>query len=300
MTDATGYRPRFQRSADLLPTLQITERDTEILRQLASFRFLDSRQIVALVGGSRFNILRRLQRLYHLGYVERPRAQIDTYHTSGSRPMVYGLGKKGAAHLRRASDLPFDRIDWTEKNRSVGRILLDHTLMTSEIMLRFELARREMGNVNFLHRTDLVDLCENGHLSSDIFHWKVLPSGESRRLAVIPDQTFAFEVTESENRLPVFCFLESDRSTMPVVRSDLAQSSLYKKLISYAATWEQNVHRTELRIERFRVLIVTTSKERVEHLVEASHLLPQGTRLVPLHHYGIVRRVPEPFQLRLD
>jgi hypothetical protein len=41
-----------------------------------------------------------LQFLYHDGYLERPRIQIEYYHRGGSRHIVYGLGNKGAAFLR--------------------------------------------------------------------------------------------------------------------------------------------------------------------------------------------------------
>lgn len=36
-------------------------------------------------------MLRRLQRLYHHGYVERPACQIDYYQRGGSRSIAYGL-----------------------------------------------------------------------------------------------------------------------------------------------------------------------------------------------------------------
>jgi hypothetical protein len=46
-------------------------------------------------------VLRRLQRLFQHGYLERPRCQID-YYQSGSRRIACGLGNKGAAWLKRA------------------------------------------------------------------------------------------------------------------------------------------------------------------------------------------------------
>ena len=78
--------------------------------------------------------------LYHHGYLERPRAQIDSYHRAGSQPLAYGLASKGAAYLRRELNIPFERIQWTPKNSAVGRLFLDHTLLISEVMVGIELA----------------------------------------------------------------------------------------------------------------------------------------------------------------
>ena len=54
---------------------------------------------------------------------------------------------------------------------------------------------------------------------------------------------------------------------MPVERRSLKQTSFFRKLIAYQATWQQKVLRASF--PRFRVLTVTTSGERVKHLVKA-------------------------------
>jgi hypothetical protein len=53
---------------------------------------LRSHQIIALIGGSAQNLSRRLQWLFHHGYLERPRAQLQYYERSGSQTIAYGLG----------------------------------------------------------------------------------------------------------------------------------------------------------------------------------------------------------------
>ena len=54
--------PRFRRADNFAP-MQMTARDMEILRIVNRNRFLRSHQIADLVGGSRQQVLRRLQRL---------------------------------------------------------------------------------------------------------------------------------------------------------------------------------------------------------------------------------------------
>src|SRR5256885_7247820 len=126
--------PRFKRSAKAA-NMQITTRDREIIRQVHRHRFLRSSQLVALIGGSLQPLLRRLQLLYHHGYLERPRAQIDYYHQGGSQRLVYGLGDKGAAFLKQELGAAFRQLPWDQKNRSVGRIFLEHALLVSDVMV---------------------------------------------------------------------------------------------------------------------------------------------------------------------
>lgn len=102
--------PRFKRVSNIR-AIELTDRDREILRQVHRRRFLRSTHLVALLGGSRQHMLRRLQLLYHHGFLERPRAQIDYFHNGGSRTIAYGLGNKGAAWLKRELSLPFHGLD---------------------------------------------------------------------------------------------------------------------------------------------------------------------------------------------
>src|SRR5512134_564936 len=88
-------RSRFERERP--PGLLITERDVAILEATARHRFVRSTHVQALMPDEpAVKILRRLHKLYHNGYVDRPRAQID-YHLSGggSKPMAYGLTSRG-------------------------------------------------------------------------------------------------------------------------------------------------------------------------------------------------------------
>jgi len=58
--------PRFKRSP-AIASLRLTERDEEILKHVRHHRFLRSDHVAALALGSRQQVLRRLQRLFHHG-----------------------------------------------------------------------------------------------------------------------------------------------------------------------------------------------------------------------------------------
>src|SRR5882724_1287584 len=127
---------RFKRVATV-PPIQLTERDHTILRLVHRHRFLRSHQIVALIGGSPQHLSRRLQRLFHHGYLERPRAQLQYYERSGSQTIAYGLGNKSSSLLQ------LNPGSWGEKNRSIGRMYLAHALLVSDVMVSLELACRQ-------------------------------------------------------------------------------------------------------------------------------------------------------------
>jgi DNA-binding Lrp family transcriptional regulator len=265
--------PRFSRVKQITPP-QLTTRDREIIRLVFAHRFLRSTHIHELIGGSRQQLLRRLQRLYHHGYLERPRAQIDYYHQGGSQSMVYGLGHTGAALLKRELNLPFHRLDWSAKNQEVKRLFLEHALMTADVMVAFELACRRHDGVRLISADELSLPAETRKVREP-FRWHVI-ARQQLNLGVQPDRAFALEFPD---RTRAYFFLEADRATMPVIRPDFEQSSFYRKLLAYEATWTQNIHRLRFGFNRFRVLTVTTSAERMKHLIDASRKLERGQGL---------------------
>ena len=212
-------------------------------------------------------MLRRLQRLYHHGYLERPRCQID-YYQSGSRRIAYGLGNKGAAWLKRELSLQFHQLDWKQKSR-VGRLFLEHALLVSDIMVAVELACRNREDIRLLSPDDL--RIQN---MREPFQWKV-DIGQRQKCGVIPDRVFGLDLNGNQ----CWYFLEADRGTMPIVRTDLSQTSIFRKLMAYEATWSRGLHQSQFGFQRFRVLTVTTSPQRTDHLIEAAQSLPGGQGL---------------------
>lgn len=250
--------------------MRLTERDREILKHVHRHRFLRSAHLIALVSGSRQQTLRRLQLLYHHGFLERPRCQIDYYHRAGSRPMVYGLGNKGAELLKRELALPFHRLDWPRKNR-VERVFLEHALLVADFMVALEMACRSRSDVRLLTEEDMNPPDESA-VGRSPFRWRVsIPGGP--KCGVIPDRVFGLEFANG-NR--AWFLLEADRATMPVTRSNLDQSSLRRKFLAYEATWSQNLHRTQFGWERFRVLTVTTNADRLTTMRDACQNLRRG------------------------
>jgi hypothetical protein len=235
--------------------------------------------------------LRRLQRLYHHGYLDRPRAQLDYYHEGGSQPLVYGLGSRGASLLRREFDIPFDQMDWSGKRGSVGRLFLEHALMISDVMVSAELACRQSDQVTLRWGDDLTPTVPGA------WRWRV-KLARGLEVGVIPDQVLALQFAPGESpESAQHYFLEADRGTMPVTRHGLHQTSFFRKLLSYEATWSQNLHRSRFGWKRFRVLTVTTSPERVESMLTACRQLSRGHGLFLFTDLGTFRASPDFFRV---
>ena len=268
--------PRFERVAKVAP-IKLTERDHKIIQLIHRHRFLRSHQIVALIGGSTQNLSRRLQWLFHHSYLERPRAQLQYYERSGSQTIAYGLGNKSGSLLQ------LNPASWGEKNRGIGRMYLAHALLVSSVMVSLELACRQHG-VRLLHEDEL-----NLPVEAPL-HWRV-KIRDGTKLGVIPDRVFALEYQDQTGQVQrIYYFLEADRVTMPVVREKLAQTSFYRKLLAYEATWANKVHQRHLGIHRFRVLTVTTSVARVKSLLDACSRLQRGHGLFLFADESVLQR----------
>src|SRR5215213_3761883 len=127
MPDPQTRRPRFERVP--VRPMVLTPRDVKILRAVHRHRLLRSTHLIALSDGSRQATLRRLQLLFHHGYLDRPSMQLDWY-ARGSET----LEAEGVAAPRGAR--------WDTKNRNISRVFLHHTLAVAEVMVAFEIACR--------------------------------------------------------------------------------------------------------------------------------------------------------------
>src|SRR6202158_2898825 len=112
---AQTRRPRFRRAAEP-PPFRLTDDDVEIVRMVARHRLIRSPHIAALVGRSLDRTNDRLLRLFHAGYLDRPRAQLDRF-PSGSAHFVYALADRGARLLIECDGTAFANVQWSRRNR---------------------------------------------------------------------------------------------------------------------------------------------------------------------------------------
>ncbi|MCP3969292.1 MAG: hypothetical protein GY717_03040, partial [Rhodobacteraceae bacterium] len=105
----------------------------------------------------------------------------------------------------------------------------------------------------------------------------VVHQGARSHIGVEPDIVFSLHL-KTKNR-QAFFLVEIDRGTMPVERSNLRQTSILRKLLAYQTIWQSKLHQQQLGWHSFRVLFVTSSRERADNMITAAnkHALTKGS-----------------------
>ena len=252
-------RRRFVRHRNSTLPFVLQDRDLEIVRLVAAYRVISSPDIQLLVPGSEQGILRRLQRLFHAGYLDRPRQQ----RILGNLPMVYALGQRGADLVAQENGRK-PKIDWSEKNRQLQIRYLEHALMISRFHAALEYASAMVGAVN------VERWCPDGTIRDAVV---VETDGRRERIPVAPDAFFIVRILEGREVNRVHCFLEADRGSMTLAR-------FAAKLRGYFQYWRTGRAEKRLGMKNFLVLAVTTSPERAANLREiCSSVSSRGLRM---------------------
>jgi DNA-binding Lrp family transcriptional regulator len=260
-------RPRFRRASEP-PAFRLTDDDVQIVRQLAQHRFLRSTHIAALVGRSLDRTNRRLNRLFHAGYIDRPRAQLDYYPTAGSAPMAYALADRGARLLIERDGIDFANVEWSRKNRSAGRPFIEHQLEVMDFYVSLQRAVTARPDVRLIHPDELTASFPDQSFSPHnpfALRVKISHQGVAHEIGIVPDLAFGLLFADGSRR----CFMvEIDRGTMPIARHDLRQTSIERKMRGYLVAHATKQHERRFGWKAFRVLIVTTDNHRLNSATE--------------------------------
>jgi DNA-binding Lrp family transcriptional regulator len=270
IADKRERRPRFHRAAEP-PAFRITDGDIEIVRLLARHRFLRSTQIAKLVERSLDRTNDRLHRLFHAGYIDRPRAQLDRFPVDGSSHMVYALANDGARLLQQHDGAPPRRPDLSHQNQSALRPFIEHQLEIMDFCVALECATRARSDVTLIRPDEIVaSFPEATQAERNPLKLKVRMShrGKVQDFGLVPDLLFGLRFPDGSRR----CFMvEVDRGTMPINRADTARTSFALKMRAYFAAHAAGQHQQRYGWKTFRVLTITTNQKRVESMMEALH-----------------------------
>lgn len=259
--------------------MRLTEDDIAAIQHVAKHRFLRSTHLIELLGRPSKKFLERLAALYHNGYLDRPRAQLDYYATAGSKPLVYALGNKGADVLSEISGIPRAKVDWTWKNREAGKLFIEHTLLIADLMVSAEGAIQRTGHLCLIEPEAMLAAAPEATRRAKN-PWslpiRIVQNGIRHDLSLIPDKVFGLDDTAARKRS--YFFVEADRGTMPITRSHPRQTSFQQKILGYlAGSRPVNLHGQHFGIGNFRVLTITTSQERIVHMIEVLKQATHGT-----------------------
>ncbi len=260
--------PRFRRASEP-PVFRLTDNDVEIIRQVARHRLIRSTHIASLVGRSLDRTNDRLLRLFHAGYVDRPRAQLDRFPTVGTAPMVYAIADRGARLLCEREGLCCGTGEWNRKNREAGRPFIEHQIEIVNFRVALQRAVAQRSDVRIIQMEDMVPALRQPMRSSRApfaLRAKLSQRGKVREVSVVPDLVFGLQLANGKRRNFT---VEIDRGTMPICRSDPDQTSFEQKMRVYLAAHAAQQHQRQFGWKNFRVLTITTDRQRMRSMKEA-------------------------------
>jgi hypothetical protein len=252
-----------------------TERDIEVFKLLARYRYLPSDYIHAFVGGS-FNALSRrlnfLSRKPNL-YLARPHQQRDSADANYRR-LIYELDERGSRVLRERglSFLP----------KSYHRNFA-HELMVAQIMASLELGTKENPNIRQITWPEIIASPNTPKETRDLATAASMRvsfplHGERHTITVTADaRPFGIERTiAGKHTYLFFPGVEADCATEPVDTDDFERSSILKKLLAYIAIAEQSIYRSHFGFPNFFVPFVAPTVTRIQSITRLLEKITEG------------------------
>lgn len=256
------------------PRIVLTERIIAMLAALDRYRYLTSRQLALLDGGSHQKFLRILRAAYDARLIDRPRSQIADNLVEGNLPMIYGLTRTGAGELARATGRDISALNWRFEAPDVKPLFLRHTTELADVMIAFDVGGRETGKASLFDQPELIASLPElaGKDAPTAWRADVMSKGKLHKLRTIPDRLFSLHLSGDAR---VNFVLELDRGTMPVKRKTLNGTSVIKKYHVYAAGWRAKAH-TRFGFERCRILSVAPTDARARSMLKAARDVTDG------------------------
>ena len=257
--DTIKRRSRKRRS----PTgkrIELTDRDLDIFRWLARYRYLPSTYIHAFVGGkSETRFTERLGDLYHEGFLDRPGRQWDMSNCD-NRPAIHEIDT-GAKRILDEQNIVEEPRTWFAAS---PHRQFSHSLMVCEVLASIELGIRAESGIRYIPWPEI--LAKAPPATRALAMPMSIPSAVEAG-GIIPDGLFGIEYATGEKKTYRFFALEVDRGTMPIARSNPDQTSYLGKLAAYHDIVSGQIYKTHLGIPNLIVLTVTTSEPRMREVV---------------------------------
>ena len=272
--DAQVYKPRRNSRWTRHPVIDggralvayPTERDVELFKLLARYRYLPSDYIHAFIGGNGKALCRRLNLLSRKPnfYLSRPEQQRESA-SANHRPLIYELDERAIHLLReRGATLP---------QRSYQRNFA-HELMVAQITASIELGTKENTHVRLIPWSEILASGNTPEATRESPSPASIPvafslRGEQHTLNLTADaQPFGLRrVIDGSSSYLFFPGIEADCGTEPLDASDADRSSIAKKFAAYTAIAEQGVYRSHFGFPNFFVPFITSSGVRMRSMM---------------------------------
>lgn len=293
MTRVRASSPRYRRPEEMAG-IALTDDDRSILWHVFRHRLIDSASLYALhPHRSRQVLSRRLRRLWETEFLDRPIQQSRrAMLREGSDPLVYALAREGARFLRDEYSLDLSPDRWSQKNRELKPLSIQHHLATTRFMVRAAVDTTAIAGARFLYGDEVIQptakVAGSPRGLSTTLRAVVPWYGITSEQGTAPDAVFAIDVNGDRQII----FLEMDQGTETVepnarkIRTPQfwRDTSILRKMAIYAAAFRSKAHEHQFGIKAFRVLFVTRGAGRIgvmqdayrKHLTEPALQAPPG------------------------
>jgi hypothetical protein len=271
-------RSRWSRDAALTASgaaiaVYPTDRDIDIFKLLARFRYLPADYIHAFLGGNskaltrRLNILTRKPNLY----LSRPQKQRQSA-AANHRPLVYELDERGSRVLREQGLAcpPHSPHNFA------------HALMVAQIMASIELGARQLPDVRLITWADILanekTPSSTRNASAAGVRVAIAINAQTQTIEITADgQPFGLERTIAGARTYLFFpGIEADCATEPISATDFARSSIAKKFMAYGEIARQGLYRSHFGFPNFFIPFITAHAARMRSMMQLIHRMTDG------------------------
>lgn len=240
---------RFEVTKAEVP-FRMQDRDRDIIKHVYDNRFLTTKLIALLVGGSEQVVRTRLRKLFQNKYLLRKSGQFN-------EPTVYGLTDKAYEDVLVSQyGIEKDTPRMTEKNRGViDDRFINHELLIAKTRVTLTLALRDRQDAN---------LAEWLPDKERINKYTVIgEGGREQTRTFTPDSFITIIKDEGEYECDKYFFLEADRHTQDNERF----CKKMRKYWDYQFAWKKEMG-TDANDKHFgfRVLVVALSDARADNL----------------------------------
>jgi hypothetical protein len=241
--------------------MRLTQRDTDVLESIYSYRYLSISQVQRLHFPSEQTTNRRVRLLADAGYIE-------DFHVPGIRERLVALKRKGADVVAERLRVAQEKLGWKKRARTpTDTYFLQHFLSVNDFRITLVEAcirHEDLQLLGFIPEYLGTRTAKGGVRK----HIQDVVSGISSSAAKVthtPDGVFALQ---KEGKTALF-FLEWDRGTETIGRViDMAHF-----FAAYLVGGGYRRYEEEFEVSQpfrgFRTLIVTTSKRRLQNIRQA-------------------------------
>ncbi len=242
----------------------------------------------------------RLRHLFDHGYVDRPRAQELDHLQLGRTHYIYALGNAGASLLSERLGYNMPKSNWTQKNRLVQRPHLQHTLRIGDVADAVEFLPENQPHILPISSSEILAASPPRTLHDQHpWAWRARTqdtNGTIRNLVTKPDYVFGLDHTQLRKRF--YFWVECDRRTEPVVRTNNNQTSVIRKYVAYEAGFRANLQGKRYALGNIRFVTLTTSQQRIDTMIDALRCLNlQDASMFLFAESDALRNAPDLLQL---